>query len=168
MSDRIAAPKISGLIKTYGLRWKRELVDFRKPVTVLGCAASDKARTVVDLAAQTGVYALYDGPELVYVGRAVRGKRPLGERLRAHHNDSQKTDRWITFSWFGFRSVNRTGELQSEKHAVRSVKTVEAAEIFEGLMIEFIRPRLNNRGGDLLHVDKYVQLMGEELVEDEE
>jgi len=161
LSGEIARPKLRSFIKNYGLRWQRQFVNFGRPVTVLGYVSDDPSQPTIDFAFQTGVYALYDGSELVYVGRAVKGERPLGERLRFHHNDEMKTDRWTTFSWFGFRSVVQEGRLQKESHAVRTVKTVDVAEVFEGLMIEFIRPRLNNRGGDLSHIDKYLQIRPE-------
>ncbi|GBR19634.1 hypothetical protein AA105894_2360 [Asaia spathodeae NBRC 105894] len=107
---------------------------------------------------QTGVYALYDGPELVYVGRAVDGKDSLGTRLRQHNRDSRKADRWTAFSWIGFRKVNGNGSMQPEKLAIRQIAARDAALIIEGIIIEFLSPRLNNRGGDLSKIQLYNQV----------
>lgn len=158
MNNEAAVPRIRSFIKNYGLRWQRQLVDFRSSKSVLGYAAGDRSKLVVDFAYQTGVYALYDGPELVYVGRAVNGVRPLGARLARHHTDPLKTDRWTNFSWFGFRIVNKTLDLQAEALPKRQVSAADVAELFEGLMIEFLAPRLNNRGGDLSRIAKYIQV----------
>ncbi|GAC1524168.1 MAG: hypothetical protein NVS2B16_32600 [Chloroflexota bacterium] len=47
--------------------------------------------------------------------------------------------------------------MQAEKIPTRQIMTSDAAQVIEGLIIEFVRPRLNNRGGDLFHVAKYIQ-----------
>ena len=161
MKDEAALPKLRTFIRNYGLRWQRQLVDFKNPTSILGYALGDKKKQAVDFAPQTGVYALYDGPELVYIGRAVKGERPLGSRLARHHVDPIKTDRWTNFSWFGFRIVNKTLKLQPEALPKRLVSAEDVAELFEGLMIEFIAPRLNNRGGDLSRVAKFNQIRPE-------
>lgn len=161
MKDEAALPKLRTFIKNYGLRWQRQFVNFKNPASILGYAQGDKKKQAVDFASQTGVYALYDGPELVYIGRAVNGERPLGSRLARHHVDPIKADRWTNFSWFGFRIVNKTLKLQPEALPKRLVSGEDVAELFEGLMIEFIAPRLNNRGGDLSRVAKFDQIKPE-------
>ena len=152
----------SRLVQCFGIRWRRNLVDFGKrgpgqKGSLIGFRVDDKDRTEVDFWTQTGVYALYDGPELVYVGRATKGDDSLGTRLAAHNRDPKKADRWTAFSWFGFRSVNRDGSLHATKLPGRHIGAEEAAKVFEGLLIEFLSPRLNNRGGDLAHVPQFAQ-----------
>lgn len=150
------------LVQCFGIRWRRNLVDFGKPGrgqkgSLIGFRTDDSSRTKVDFWPQTGVYALYDGPELVYVGRATKGDDSLGKRLAAHNRDPGKADRWTAFSWFGFRRVNQDGSLHATRLPGRHIGAGEAAKVFEGLLIEFLSPRLNNRGGDLVHVPQYAQ-----------
>ena len=150
------------LVQCFGIRWRRNLADFGRPGhgqkgSLIGFRVDDKNRTQVDFWAQTGVYALYDGPELVYVGRATKGDDSLGKRLAAHNRDPARADRWTAFSWFGFRRVNLDGNLQSTRLPGRHIGAEESAKVFEGLLIEFLSPRLNNRGGDLAHVPRYAQ-----------
>lgn len=150
------------LVQCFGIRWRRNLVDFGKPGrgqkgSLIGFRMDDIDRVEVDFWTQTGVYALYDGPELVYVGRATKGDDSLGKRLAAHNRDPAKADRWTAFSWFGFRRVNQDGSLHAIRLPGRHIGAEEAAKVFEGLLIEFLSPRLNNRGGDLGHVPQYAQ-----------
>ncbi|GAC1525380.1 MAG: hypothetical protein NVS2B16_33880 [Chloroflexota bacterium] len=55
------APKVTSFIKCYGLRWQREGIFVGKGCKLIGIESQDKEETEVDFAAQTGVYALYDG-----------------------------------------------------------------------------------------------------------
>jgi hypothetical protein len=53
--------------------------------------------------------------------------------------------------------VNQDGSLHATRLPGRHIGAEEAARVFEGLLIEFLSPRLNNRGGDLAHVPQYAQ-----------
>ena len=161
----------SHLVQNFGIRWRREHLKFGRrgrggQGTLMGFRADApvKERKNVNFWTQTGVYALYDGPELVYVGRAIKGNEPIGERLAAHNRDPKKADRWTAFSWLGFRRVNKdkTPTLQAEPLPQRQVKTEDAAILIEGFLIEFLSPRLNNRGGDLGHIPQYAQFRGDD------
>ncbi len=153
----------TSFIQNFGIRWQRQFVHFGRrgshPKCLAGYLVTERVK-VVDFWQQTGVYALYDGPELVYVGRATEGQQPLGSRLAAHDRDPKKADRWTAFSWFGFRKANKDGSLQPEFLPNRNIGTRDAAQIVEGLLIEFLSPRLNNRGGDLADVEHYAQVRG--------
>ncbi len=155
-------PSTAGAVQCFGIRWRRNLVNFGKPGarqkgSLVGFQIGKRKRTKVDFWDQTGVYALYDGPELVYVGRAIKGNDSLGKRIAAHNREPAKADRWTALSWFGFRKVNLDGSLQSERLPSRLIQTADMAKVFEGLLIEFLSPRLNKRGGDLDHVPRYAQ-----------
>jgi hypothetical protein len=152
------------LVQNFGIRWRRDYVNFGRPGPggqgqLLGFLASAgvQERENVDFWTQTGVYALYDGPELVYVGRATKGNEPIGDRLAAHNRNAKMSDRWTAFSWLGFRKVNKDLTLQHAALPQRQVKTEAAAILIEGLLIEFVSPRLNNRGGDLSHIPRFAQ-----------
>jgi hypothetical protein len=61
---------------------------------------------------QIGVYALYDEDRrIVYVGQAGNGHATLFARLKQHMNGSNLWNRWIYFSWVGFKEVNGNGLL---------------------------------------------------------
>jgi hypothetical protein len=155
--------KKTGLITCYGIRWRREFASFgsRGPGnagSLKGYRLDDKNKNSVNMWSQTGVYALYDGPELVYIGRAVDGSHSLGTRLRQHHSNARKADRWTAFSWLGFRSVNGNGQLQAERLPKRQISARDTAVIMDGIIIEFLNPRLNNRGGDLSTIPLYNQV----------
>lgn len=166
MVDEVISSKL--LVQNFGLRWRRNQVNFgrrgrggRAALCGFDAAAKQADRRMVDFWEQTGVYALYDGPELVYVGRATKGDEPLGVRLAQHNRDPRKSDRWTAFSWLGFRRVNNDGSLQASYLPQRSIGTEEAARVFEGILIELLSPRLNNRGGDLAHIPRYAQWRGD-------
>jgi hypothetical protein len=154
----------SRFVQNLGLRWRRKFVDWgaRGPGNrgrLEGFRIQEDGESqIADFWEQSGVYALYDGPELVYVGRATEGNGPLGSRLRAHHRDPKKADRWTAFSWLGFRRVNQDGSLQAARLPGRQVSTALAAREIEGLLIEFLTPRLNMRGGDMAHVPQFAQV----------
>ncbi len=62
----------------------------------------------VDFCNQLGIYLLYDGREVIYVGRTT--DRPLGKRLYEHTIDRMSA-RWDRFSWFGLLPVSDDGSL---------------------------------------------------------
>jgi hypothetical protein len=64
--------------------------------------------TAVDFNGQLGIYLLYDGREVIYVGRTT--DRPLGRRLFEHTVDRMSA-RWDRFSWFGLLPVSDKGSL---------------------------------------------------------
>jgi hypothetical protein len=75
----------SGVVKKYGRRWKRndyEREDFKKVPKYRGKRA--------------GLYILYKGKKIVYVGRSEKNIRL---RLVGHTRDRIK-DNWDSFSWF--------------------------------------------------------------------
>jgi hypothetical protein len=94
------------IITSFGMFWRREFVKWERNPKLLGLAeASD---TPVDFQGQRGIYLLYDGREVIYVGRVT--DRPLGARLFEHTRDRLAT-RWDRFSWFGLLAVDSAGEL---------------------------------------------------------
>lgn len=64
----------------------------------------------MDFNKQLGIYLLYDGREVIYIGRTT--DRPLGRRLFEHTSDRMAA-RWDRFSWFGLLPVMETGALGS-------------------------------------------------------
>ena len=102
----------------------------------------------VNFADQDGIYILHNGNEVAYVGQSYTPTTEtagLYSRLRNHHNDKRKSDRWESFSWFGFRPVNEDGQLLP---AEGSATTKEVINLIEGILIEGLMPRLNMRRGE--------------------
>jgi hypothetical protein len=146
-------------IGAYGLYWSRGQVDW-EPTNgkLLGRAGG----TAVDFGSQEGIYLLHSGNEVVYVGqsRAQAGHTGLYIRLRTHNFDYRKTDRWDTFSWFGFLPVNpESGELLPVPD---NASTEDVINIIEAILIEGLMPRLNMRRGDgtadWLEANQYFQV----------
>jgi hypothetical protein len=96
-----------------------------------------------------GVYALYSGAELVYVGQVF--KLNLGDRLK-QHTLGEKSERWDTFSWYGIQDVvkqrGKDGYLKLGKlNGAESEKIESVIESFESLVIRIADPELNRRRG---------------------
>ena len=96
-------------VKPYGLYWNGNLADWTpspnsRQAQLPGEAGSGR----VNFADQDGIYLLHSGNETVYAGQSYTPDTDaagLYGRLRSHHRSGRKTDRWDTFSWFGFRPV---------------------------------------------------------------
>ncbi|HEY5105496.1 MAG TPA: hypothetical protein VII73_01855 [Caulobacteraceae bacterium] len=60
------------MIRTYGLHWETKRVYWGKPNntgTLLGAASRSSKATQIDFRSQRGIYALFSGYELVYIGQ---------------------------------------------------------------------------------------------------
>jgi hypothetical protein len=113
--------------------------------------------TPVDFHKQLGIYLLYDGREVVYVGRTT--DRPLGRRLYEHTKDRMSA-RWDRFSWFGLLPVSETGVLGSLPVQYDSAKLIPA---LEAILIEALEPRQNRKRGDDLAAVEYLQKVDPEI-----
>jgi hypothetical protein len=105
----------------------------------------------VNFQKQIGIYLLYDGREVIYVGRAT--DRPLGRRLYEHTLDRLAT-RWNRFSWFGLLPVAENGSLAAMPGQYGSEQLIPA---LEAILIEALEPRQNRRRGDDLAAVEYLQ-----------
>lgn len=105
----------------------------------------------VDFNKQLGIYLLYDGREVIYVGCAT--ERPLGKRLYEHTLDRLST-RWDRFSWFGLLPVSDNGGLAAMPGQYESEQLIPA---LEAILIEALEPRQNRRRGDDLAAVEYLQ-----------
>ena len=133
-------------VNAYGLYWDRNSVDWEATTNnrqLLGAAGGIQ----VNFADQDGIYLLHNGNEITYVGksRTPNAQAGLYSRLKFHHTDRRKTDRWDTFSWFGFKPVNENGELLPTPE---SATIGDVIDILEAILIEGLMPRLNMRSGD--------------------
>ena len=137
------------IITSFGMFWRREAVEWLATPKLLGMKKIGD--TPVDLHKQIGIYLLYDGREVIYVGRVT--ERPLGKRLYEHTNDRLST-RWDRFSWFGLLPVSAEGEIGSLPESYAATDLIPA---LEAILIEALEPRQNRKRGDDLAAVEYIQ-----------
>lgn len=136
---------------SFGMFWRRESVEWTRNPKLLGM--QQIGATPVDFNNQRGIYLLYDGREVIYVGRVT--DRALGLRLYEHTVDRLAT-RWNRFSWFGLVSVTDSGSLGTMPSNYDSSKLVPA---LEAILVEALEPRQNRKRGDDLAEVEYVQMV---------
>jgi hypothetical protein len=135
----------------FGMFWRRESVEWSRSPKLLGM--QQIGATPVDFNNQRGIYLLYDGREVIYVGRVT--DRALGLRLYEHTVDRLAT-RWNRFSWFGLVPVTDSGSLGTMPSNYDSSKLVPA---LEAILVEALEPRQNRKRGDDLAEVEYVQMV---------
>lgn len=136
-------------IQALGMFWRRDRVSWTSSPSLLGM--QQRNSTQVNFYNQRGVYLLYDGREVVYVGRTT--DQPIGRRLYQHTID-RLNGRWDRFSWFGLLAVSETGTL-IEQNVQLSVEQVIIE--LEAVLIEAMEPPQNRRRGDGLRAIEYIQ-----------
>lgn len=137
------------IITSFGMFWRRDAIDWVSTPKILGM--QQIGAEAVDFHKQIGIYLLYDGREVIYVGRAT--DRPLGRRLYEHTLD-RFSSRWDRFSWFGLLPISETGSLGKMPESYEAMKIIPAVE---AIMIEAIEPRQNRKRGDDLSTVEYIQ-----------
>jgi hypothetical protein len=129
--------KYNSIIKSYGLHWDKDAVEWGKE-NLLGYRRKKKEPN--EHAKKTGIYILYLGYEMVYVGQA---KNNLFSRLKSHTISKRKGERWDKFSWF---------EMQvTRSHHKNIIDTIEA------LLIDTCEPHLNYKRGTWGKAIRYFQ-----------
>jgi len=157
---------MAGIIKSYGLLWKEDDVYWgkgSKAGTLLGVPARARSSEPIDFRDQAGIYVLYSGHKLIYVGQAGSGNARLFARLKRHRKDAL-AGRWDRFSWFGLRGALPSGRLKSETiRATASIST--ALDHIEAVLIAAAEPTLNRQGGRFGRKDvlRYIQVRDERL-----
>ncbi len=137
------------IVTSFGMFWKRENINWTSKPKVLGM--QQIAAEPVDFFEQVGIYLLYDGREIIYVGRTT--DRPLGRRLYEHTMD-RLSSRWDRFSWFGLLPVSEVGKLGAMPGTYPAAKMIPA---LEAILIEALEPRQNRKRGDDLSAVEYIQ-----------
>ncbi|WP_019589391.1 MULTISPECIES: HTH domain-containing protein [unclassified Thioalkalivibrio] len=137
------------VVSSFGMFWRRDFIVWNGNPKILGI--QQIGSEPVDFCRQLGIYLLYDGREVVYVGRSV--ERPLGRRLYEHTLDRLAT-RWNRFSWFGVLPVSDKGDLQPQPATYGGAKIIPA---LEAILIEALEPRQNRKRGDDLSAVEYLQ-----------
>lgn len=143
------------IFTSFGMFWRRSEVRWTRSPKLLGTQAI--GATTVDFYGQAGVYLLYDGREVIYVGRSTN--LPLGMRLFEHTLD-RLSARWDRFSWFGLLPVSDTGKIGSMPAAYSADNLIPA---LEAILIEALEPRQNRKRGDDLSGVEYIQYSDPEI-----
>jgi hypothetical protein len=151
-SDEAAEDALEmGLINAFGMFWSRDRVHWKTSMpSLLGVQQSGSKP--VNFTAQAGVYLLYDGRSVVYVGKVTQPR--MGLRLFEHTRD-RLTGRWDRFSWFGVRAVRDDGELGPLPTAEIAVTTLIST--MEALLIEGLEPPQNRRQGEGFNAVEFIQ-----------
>ena len=137
------------IVTSFGMFWRRNAVEWTAATKLLGMQKI--GATPVDFNKQLGIYLLYDGREVIYIGRTT--DRPLGRRLYEHTSDRMAA-RWDRFSWFGLLPVSEAGALGSLPATYDAAKIIPA---LEAILIEALEPRQNRKRGDDLSAVEYIQ-----------
>jgi len=137
------------IVSSFGMFWRREALEWCASPKLLGM--QQIGAIPVDFNKQLGVYLLYDGREVIYVGRST--DRPLGRRLYEHTLD-RLSARWNRFSWFGLLPVSESGELGKLPASFAATQMIPA---LEAILIEALEPRQNRKRGDDLAAVEYLQ-----------
>jgi len=143
------------IVSSFGMFWRRDYVEWGSTPKLLGM--QQIGAQAVDFSAQLGIYLLYDGREVIYVGRS--SERPLGRRLYEHTVDRLST-RWDRFSWFGLLPVSSEGKLGKLPREFLGSKMIPA---LEAILIEALEPRQNRKRGDDLSAAEYFQMEDPEI-----
>lgn len=137
------------IVSSFGMFWRREAVQWVATPKLLGM--QQLGATPVDFNKQLGIYLLYDGREVIYIGRTT--DRPLGRRLFEHTLD-RLAARWDRFSWFGLLPVSESGQLGELPATFEAAKMIPA---LEAILIEALEPRQNRKRGDDLSAVEFIQ-----------
>lgn len=137
------------IITSFGMFWRRESIEWVSTPKILGM--QQIGADSVDFHKQLGIYLLYDGREVIYVGRAA--DRPLGKRLYEHTLD-RFSSRWDRFSWFGLLPISESGSMGKMPEFYEAIKIIPA---IEAILIEALEPRQNRKRGDDLSAVEYIQ-----------
>jgi len=155
---------MNGIIQAYGLFWRLEDVFWGaggQAGKLLGVPKGARSSEPMDFRTQAGIYVLYSGHEMVYVGQAGSGKAMLFNRLKAHRKD-QLAGRWNKFSWFGLRRVLASGKLGPVNKKAKSSFDMALDQI-EAVMIASAEPALNRQGGRFGRGRQFLQVRDENL-----
>jgi hypothetical protein len=144
------------IISSFGMFWRKDAIGWGGPNPRL-LGMQQIGATPVDFCKQLGIYLLYDGREVIYVGRTT--DRPLGRRLYEHTIDRMSA-RWDRFSWFGLLPVADTGALKPLPSTYDAAKLIPA---LEAILIEALEPRQNRKRGDDLATVEYIQKVDPEI-----
>ncbi len=105
-SSKSAIGPRQNLVTSFGLLWDAQRVDW-KAKRLLGHQKGKRKGPRANFWTQSGVYALFDGDKLQYIGIATK----LGPRISRHRTSDRRAEHWDRFSWFGTNELSQTTSL---------------------------------------------------------
>jgi hypothetical protein len=152
------------LIRNFGHLWERKYLNYGRPKVRGHLKGYLSPRSgEVDFREQMGIYVLFDKDlSPVYIGQAGKNQKLFG-RLKQHDTD-HLWNRWEHFSWFGFRRVNKNGDLSlfDDLHKTFKISGTLLLNEIEGALITALEPKLNKQGARWKDVDEYFQFVDDE------
>ncbi len=139
---------MAGIIQSYGIFWKESDVYWSttsKNAKLLGYPVRARYSGPFNMKDQIGIYVLYSGHEIIYVGQTGSGNSRLFSRLKRHRND-HLAGRWDRFSWFGLLRLLKGGSLSAENLRTTASLRVSLNHI-EAVLLAASEPALNKQGG---------------------
>ena len=157
------------MITHYGVNWKERDVFWglgKKKGEMLGRTreragrpgrpSAKRAKNFNCYRQYVGLYCLYDGSDLIYIGEAgLKGKRSIFDRLKGHRK-GPIADRWDRFSWFGCRT----------EHLQKKSSNRSALAILEAVSIAIINPGFNKQSGTFCDAKQVFQVSHDDSVGD--
>lgn len=152
-------PGFQSIINNYGMFWMRDGINWNHKPKLLGVQST--GASPIDLSDMRGIYMLYDGREVIYVGQAI--KQSILQRL-VQHTKNRLATRWNRFSWFGIDKINSDGKIIKLDNSI-TTSIDNLANALEGILIEGLEPRQNRRQGDNFGFE-YYQEIDKEIAKD--
>ena len=143
-------PSQQSIISAYGRIWSRAKFA-QNNYTLIGKLANSKKSPQIDLSTERGIYVLYDGYKIVYVGQT---KNPIAKRLKSHIKKNNK--QWDSFSWYGIDPVMDNGQICKEKVFCRN--SSDLLDALEAAMILAATPCHNKTRGNHVKGQEYIQI----------
>lgn len=137
------------IIGAYGKMWSRAKFEKNKYV-MIGKLANAKKSPQVDLSTERGIYVLYNGYDIVYVGQTTN---PIATRLKTH---AKRNIKWDSFSWYGIDSVMDNGQICKEKVLITTSNAL--IDALEAVLIIAAEPGLNKQRGKNIRGQEYQQI----------
>ena len=155
---------MADLIQAYGLLWKADDVFWGAGShrgAIYGVPWRRRSADPIDFRDQIGIYVLYSGTQIVYVGQAGSGRAKLIKRLKKHRRDGL-AGRWDSFSWFGLRRALKKGRLSKISQRARPSLATTLNQT-EAILIAATEPLLNKQGGRFGKGKRYAQVRDDRL-----
>lgn len=149
----------SKIIKVFGMFWDRNKVNWTDGKMD---GQQNSKSDPIDFKDIRGIYLLYDGREVIYVGQALDSS--IVKRLKDHTRD-RLSGRWDRFSWFGLDGINPDGTIAKTEDML-NINIGDLINSLEGILIEGLEPRQNRKQGNKFG-DEYIQVIDYEIQKDQ-
>lgn len=148
----------TSIINSYGMFWHRNQVFWNERPDLYGTQL--ETNSITNFKEQKGIYILYDGPNILYVGQAI--EETIGEKLFGHTNDYLE-GRWNRFSWFGIYEPDFEGTIFTVQESNREISIQDIVETMQVLLIETLEPKQNRDSRTLLSGLEFKQVEDPDL-----